>query len=76
MHEFDLDSMFDYRARRPMIAFSEDRYVEYAEPTLQIVLEHDANDTPYLLLAGPSPTSRGRRSSPRHTRSSRTSASR
>ncbi len=55
MHEFDLDSMFDYRARRPMIAFSEDRYVEYAEPTLQIVLEHDANDTPYLLLAGPEP---------------------
>ncbi len=55
LHEFDIDSMFDYRARRPMIAFSEDRYVDYAEPTLQIVLEHDANGTPYLLLAGPEP---------------------
>ena len=55
MHEFDLDSMFDYRARRPMIAFREDHYDEYDQPTLQIVLEHDANGTPYLLLAGPEP---------------------
>lgn len=55
VHEFDLDSMFDYRARRPMIAFSEDHYAEYDEPTLQIVLEHDGNGTPYLLLAGPEP---------------------
>jgi proteasome assembly chaperone (PAC2) family protein len=55
VHEFDLDSMFDYRARRPMIAFSEDHYAEYAEPTLQIVLERDGNGTPYLLLAGPEP---------------------
>ena len=55
LHEYDIDAMFDYRARRPMIAFNEDRYVEYADPTLQIVLEHDANGTPYLLLAGPEP---------------------
>jgi hypothetical protein len=55
IHEFDLDSMFDYRARRPMIAFSEDHYAEYDDPTLQIVLEHDGNGTPYLLLAGPEP---------------------
>jgi hypothetical protein len=55
VHEFDLDSMFDYRARRPMIAFSEDHYAEYDEPTLQIVLERDGNGTPYLLLAGPEP---------------------
>ena len=43
VHEFDLDSMFDYRARRPMIAFREDHYAEYDDPTLQIVLEHDDN---------------------------------
>ncbi|MEO6604221.1 MAG: PAC2 family protein, partial [Aeromicrobium sp.] len=55
MYEYDLDSMFDYRARRPMMAFNEDRYVEYADPRLQIVLEHDENGTPYLLLAGPEP---------------------
>jgi hypothetical protein len=55
VHEFDLDAMFDYRARRPMIAFREDHYDEYDQPTLQIVLERDGNGTPYLLLAGPEP---------------------
>jgi proteasome assembly chaperone (PAC2) family protein len=55
VHEFDLDSMFDYRARRPMIAFREDHYAEYDDPTLQIILEHDANGVPYFLLAGPEP---------------------
>jgi proteasome assembly chaperone (PAC2) family protein len=55
VHEYDIDEMFDYRARRPMIAFREDHYADYDDPTLQIVLEHDHNGTPYLLLAGPEP---------------------
>ena len=55
IHEFDLDSMFDYRARRPMIAFREDHYAEYDDPTLQVILEHDDNGVPYFLLAGPEP---------------------
>lgn len=55
VHEFDVDSMFDYRARRPMIAFQENHYAEYQDPTLQIVLEHDANGVPYFLLSGPEP---------------------
>ena len=55
IHEFDLDSMFDYRARRPMIAFREDHYAEYDDPTLQVILEHDNNGVPYFLLAGPEP---------------------
>jgi len=55
IHEFDLDEMFDYRARRPMIAFRENHYADYEDPTLQVVLEHDANNEPYLLLAGPEP---------------------
>ena len=55
IHEFDLDSMFDYRARRPMIAFREDHYAEYDDPTLQIILEHDNNGMPYFLMAGPEP---------------------
>lgn len=55
VHEFDLDSMFDYRARRPMIAFREDHYAEYDDPTLQIILEHDNNGMPYFLMAGPEP---------------------
>lgn len=55
VHEFDLDEMFDYRARRPMIVFRNNHYAEYAAPSLQIVLEHDANNEPYLLLSGPEP---------------------
>lgn len=55
VHEFDLDEMFDYRARRPLIAFRENHYAEYDEPTLHVVLEHDGNGEPYLVLAGPEP---------------------
>lgn len=55
IHEFDVDEMFDYRARRPMIAFRENHYADYHAPTLQIVLEHDINGEPYMLLAGPEP---------------------
>lgn len=55
IHEFDLDEMFDYRARRPMIGFRENHYADYDDPTLQIVLEHDANGMPYFLMAGPEP---------------------
>lgn len=55
IHEFDLDEMFDYRARRPMIAFRENHYTDYDAPTLQIVLEHDSNGEPYMLLVGPEP---------------------
>lgn len=55
VYEFDLDEMFDYRARRPMIAFRENHYADYVDPTLQIVLDHDANNEPFLLLSGPEP---------------------
>ena len=55
VYEFDIDAMLDYRARRPMIAFREDHYAEYDDPTLQVVLEHDDNGMPYFLLAGPEP---------------------
>lgn len=55
IHEFDVDVLFDYRARRPMIGFHEDHYADYADPTLQIVLEHDADGTAYLLMSGPEP---------------------
>lgn len=55
VHEFDLDSMFDYRARRPPITFCRDHYVDYVEPVLQITRHRDRAGTPYLLLAGPEP---------------------
>ena len=55
VRRFDLDELFDYRARRPFITFRSDHYEDYEEPSLDIVLEHDAAGTPYLLLAGPEP---------------------
>ena len=55
VHEFDLDEMFDYRARRPLIGFRENHYADYSDPALQVILEHDGNGQPYLLLAGPEP---------------------
>jgi proteasome assembly chaperone (PAC2) family protein len=55
VHEFDIDAMFDYRARRPMVSFRENHYADYEAPRLQIVLEHDEVGTAYLLLSGPEP---------------------
>ena len=55
VHAFDVDSMYDYRARRPTIDFVENHYQDYDEPRLEIVLEHDENGLPYYLLAGPEP---------------------
>lgn len=55
IHEFDLDAMYDYRARRPPITFRRDHYVDYEEPVLQITRHVDQAGTPYLLLAGPEP---------------------
>ncbi|HPU13828.1 MAG TPA: PAC2 family protein [Aeromicrobium sp.] len=55
MHEFDLDSFYDYRARRPAITFRRDHYCDYTEPVLQITKHKDVAGRPYLLLAGPEP---------------------
>ncbi len=55
VRRFDLDELYDYRARRPFISFRADHYQDFEEPTLDIVLERDHAGTPYLLLAGPEP---------------------
>ncbi|TXL63189.1 PAC2 family protein [Aeromicrobium terrae] len=52
---FDLDGLYDYRARRPFITFQSDHYQDYEEPKLDIVLEKDNAGTSFLLLAGPEP---------------------
>jgi hypothetical protein len=52
---FDVDSLLDYRARRPAMTFDEDHWAEYAEPQLAVHLAHDAEGTPFLVLAGPEP---------------------
>ncbi len=55
VRRFDLDELYDYRARRPFITFRSEHYQDYEEPTLDILLEHDEGGIPYLLLAGPEP---------------------
>ena len=55
VRRFDLDELYDYRARRPFITFRSDHYQDYDDPSLDIVLERDGDGTPYLLLAGPEP---------------------
>jgi predicted ATP-grasp superfamily ATP-dependent carboligase len=52
---FDLDQMYDYRARRPGLVFDRDHYANYDAPRLLVRLLKDADDTPYLLLSGPEP---------------------
>ncbi|WP_375483955.1 PAC2 family protein [uncultured Jatrophihabitans sp.] len=52
---FDVDQLYDYRARRPIMHFDVDHWSDYATPQLALHLLHDSDDTPYLLLAGPEP---------------------
>jgi len=52
---FDLDQLFDYRARRPSMIFVEDHWEEYEEPRLVLHLLRDGVDAPFLMLAGPEP---------------------
>jgi predicted ATP-grasp superfamily ATP-dependent carboligase len=52
---FDVDSLIDYRSRRPVMTFAKDRWEHYDEPELVIWLMHDREGTPFLLLSGPEP---------------------
>jgi predicted ATP-grasp superfamily ATP-dependent carboligase len=52
---FDVDSLVDYRARRPRMSFSGDRYESFAAPEIALhALEDDAG-VPFLLLHGAEP---------------------
>jgi hypothetical protein len=52
---FDVDQLFDYRSRRPVMTFVEDRWADYEAPALELHLLHDDDETPFLLLTGPEP---------------------
>lgn len=52
---FDLDDYYDYRARRPPIAFRQDHYDDLAVPSLEIGQTHDLNGVPFYFLVGPEP---------------------
>ncbi|MEV6810960.1 PAC2 family protein [Micromonospora sp. NPDC051296] len=52
---FDLDQLFDYRSRRPVMTFVEDHWESYDAPALELHLLHDDDETSFLLLTGPEP---------------------
>jgi predicted ATP-grasp superfamily ATP-dependent carboligase len=52
---FDIDSLLDYRSRRPIMTFSKDHWDDYDAPELALSLLRDAEGTPFLLLAGLEP---------------------
>ncbi|MEV1146509.1 PAC2 family protein [Micromonospora sp. NPDC049799] len=52
---FDLDQLYDYRSRRPVMTFVEDHWESYDEPALELHVLQDDDETPFLLLSGPEP---------------------
>ena len=52
---FDVDQLYDYRARRPIMRFDVDHWSDYDTPQLALHLLYDSDETPYLMLAGPEP---------------------
>jgi predicted ATP-grasp superfamily ATP-dependent carboligase len=52
---FDIDSLLDYRSRRPIMTFSKDRWEDYETPELALSLLHDNAGRQFLLLSGLEP---------------------
>ena len=52
---FDIDSLLDYRSRRPIMTFAKDHWDDYDAPELAVSLLRDAEGTPFLMLAGLEP---------------------
>jgi predicted ATP-grasp superfamily ATP-dependent carboligase len=52
---FDVDQLYDYRARRPPMTFKEDHWAAYEAPELVLREVKDAAGAPFLMLTGPEP---------------------
>jgi predicted ATP-grasp superfamily ATP-dependent carboligase len=52
---FDVDSLLDYRSRRPAMIFTKDHWESYDAPEIAVHLLHDPAGTPFLLLNGLEP---------------------
>ena len=52
---FDVDQLYDYRARRPAMIFNEDHWESYDTPTLELHQLTDAVGHRFLLLHGAEP---------------------
>jgi predicted ATP-grasp superfamily ATP-dependent carboligase len=53
--KFDIDSLLDYRSRRPIMTFAKDHWEDYDAPELSLSLLHDSGGTPFLMLTGLEP---------------------
>ncbi|MDI6024298.1 PAC2 family protein [Leucobacter sp. UT-8R-CII-1-4] len=49
---FNTDLLLDYRARRPVITFNEDHFIDYSPEELTLSLCRDQLGSPFLLLSG------------------------
>jgi predicted ATP-grasp superfamily ATP-dependent carboligase len=52
---FDIDQLYDYRARRPAMTFVEDHWESFEPPQLVLQAVRDAGGTGFLMLTGPEP---------------------
>jgi hypothetical protein len=52
---FDVDQLYDYRARRPEMSFATDHWESYTDPQLVVHALRDQGGTQFLLLSGPEP---------------------
>jgi predicted ATP-grasp superfamily ATP-dependent carboligase len=52
---FDIDSLIDYRSRRPPMIFAKDHWESFDAPEMILHLLHDQAGTPFLLLNGLEP---------------------
>lgn len=52
---FDIDSLYDYRARRPRMTFLTDHYGQIDLPELSVTMLRDQTGQPFLLMHGPEP---------------------
>lgn len=52
---FDIDALYDYRARRPRLVFDTDHYASIDYPELLLTEFRDLRGTPFLVLHGPEP---------------------
>jgi proteasome assembly chaperone (PAC2) family protein len=52
---FDVDQLYDYRARRPPMTFAGDHWESYEAPSLELSMVSDASGRAFLLLVGPEP---------------------
>jgi len=52
---FDVDAIYDYRARRPRMVFDTDHYATIDYPELLLSEVHDSRGRGFLLLHGPEP---------------------